>query len=322
MEPHELKCWMQSVRSGGDALSNPDFAPLADHLAEHPEDRELLDRELQFDATLAAAMREALIPQGLEERLLARLQIASQDTAVAEEAVVSEVAPLQPSATSIAEQAFPASLAAAPSPAADAPRPLPADETAPTDEPAAPARRLHLRRWVAATAAGVLALIGVQWWYEANRPVGWDEVLAEARGALPGAQAMGGPAAWQTLATAPSEHPFGPWLDRRQVVGWLPSPNFLNRRAVVYWLADPGGKAQGFLFVSSARRTGPLPAAPGPFENSGGVWATGWRSGDSLYALAAVGERADLERAHYFLRPLQLTRLDGLPPAGQFASRR
>lgn len=322
MEPHELKRWMQSVRSGGDPSSDPDFTPLAEHLAEHPEDRELLDRELQFDANLASAMLEAPVPQGLEERLLARLKLAASAPAGSEAAPLAEFASVEPAAAAPAGESFPHPLAVAPPPSADAPRPLPANESAPTDQDAPPARRLHLRRWVAATVAGVLALIGVQWWYEANRPVGWDEVLAEARSALPGAQAMGRPAAWQALATAPSEHPFGPWLDRRQVVGWLPSPAFLNRRAVVYWLADPGGKAQGFLFVSTARRTGPLPSAPGSFENSGGVWATGWRSGDSLYALAAVGERADLERAHYFLRPLQLTRLDGLPPLQRLASRR
>lgn len=298
MDLPEVLSRMRCVRADRDDLSDPADAPLAEHLAAHPEDRATFRRELAFDALLADALPDVPIPAGLAERLLARL---TQPTATSESAPVAASADALPLPFPLPTPTAEPTLAAPPVTVADA-------------EPA-PARRLSRRvfwTW-AATAAGICGTIGVQYWLEASRTFAWDELLNEARNGMAIAQGMASPAAWQPLDTAPEEYRPGPALERRYVQGWLAYPAFLRRSAVVYWLSGPDGKPQGYLFVVRGVPTEPLPDVPTRFENSGGVWAVAWKNEDRLCVLAARGEHRDLERVRHFLRPSRLARLD--PPA-------
>ena len=64
---------LEACRPDRGDLEDPHFAPLADRLASDPELEERLRQMQHVDAVLGAAFHDVPVPDGLQERLLARL---------------------------------------------------------------------------------------------------------------------------------------------------------------------------------------------------------------------------------------------------------
>jgi hypothetical protein len=73
MNEREIHEAMDACRSGSDDLSLPEMAALASRLDQDAELRARFARSQEFDAALGAAFQDVPLPEGLEERLLARL---------------------------------------------------------------------------------------------------------------------------------------------------------------------------------------------------------------------------------------------------------
>ena len=71
---------MESCRSGSDDLSDPQFADLADRLAEDPELRVQFQRLQEADGAIKAAFVDVPVPAGLADRVSRRLAEAARDS--------------------------------------------------------------------------------------------------------------------------------------------------------------------------------------------------------------------------------------------------
>lgn len=73
MNPRTALERLDAVRPGSDDLSGPEMAGLADALAGDAELRAEFDRRRGWDREIASAIRDVPVPDGLKDRLLARL---------------------------------------------------------------------------------------------------------------------------------------------------------------------------------------------------------------------------------------------------------
>jgi len=93
----DIQEMIDACRPGSDDLKMSELAHLADSVERDSEVRDLYQRVQQFDAAVAEAFKEAPVPDGLEEKLLASLAWEN-DQAVADPADPGEdqaVAPVQ-----------------------------------------------------------------------------------------------------------------------------------------------------------------------------------------------------------------------------------
>ena len=66
---------IDACRPGSEDLHDPALSPLADELAESRAKRDLYDRVQAFDGAIGEALEDVSVPEGLSERLLARLAV-------------------------------------------------------------------------------------------------------------------------------------------------------------------------------------------------------------------------------------------------------
>jgi hypothetical protein len=71
MDQERLQQLIDACRPGRNDLREPELAALADHLAHDADAAAAYERNQRFDAAVGAAFRDAPVPAGLEERLLA-----------------------------------------------------------------------------------------------------------------------------------------------------------------------------------------------------------------------------------------------------------
>jgi hypothetical protein len=90
MDHEQIKQMIDACRPGIDDLRKPEMAALADRLACDAEAAAAYDRSQRFDSAVAAAFRDAPVPSGLEERLLAAVGAPSRDPATAPAAPVKQ----------------------------------------------------------------------------------------------------------------------------------------------------------------------------------------------------------------------------------------
>ncbi len=79
---------IEACRPGSDDVADPALAYLAEKLQDDPRLQELYERVQQTDATIAAAFCDVHVPEGLDRRILDRLEAANAEMPVAEPAAV------------------------------------------------------------------------------------------------------------------------------------------------------------------------------------------------------------------------------------------
>lgn len=237
---------------GREEASDCARADLAAPLVGRPELVELRESSRRADEALCRAALDVPVPEGLGQRILARLVLSSVDA-------VGEFGP-----------------------AADAPRPA---------RPAvAPKNARSRRRWIAAAAvAGAVAVVAVGltvFWQP--KPYSTAQVLDTAVDRfIAGQMPPGEPLSKSVLAS----HPLSREIRRLPGTRWRKVDNFLGHEAVAYEMSTAGG-ARATLFVVPCRRSivglGVSPPSR-PRQATGGKAAAAWQSDGMVYVLVVAG---------------------------------
>jgi hypothetical protein len=250
---------MEACRPGSDDASDPGLG-LAAELAAHPEWAERVARLQKLDATLAGAIQDVPVPEGLSQRLLARLAAAQAPGAAVE------------------------AHSALPLPQASAPR-LSGD------------RRRVAGRWVVAAAAlsaAATLLLAVLWHQHGARQFTVQSMLAEAVEFAGNDTPDGGSLVAEVAP--PSNRPLSVAVLATAAVRWRPVSGFLDCRGIAYDLVDANGNRATLYVVR--RAVAGVPTAP-PFRpalSSGNCSTSAWQEGGLLYVLVVRGEASLYDR--------------------------
>lgn len=258
-DPHIIEA-LEACRPGSDDVADPDLVFLAAYLAANPELDEAYERLQRLDASVARAIQEVPVPEGLADRLLDRLK-----------------------------QAMPAT------PAGKAePEPAPVEAVIP-EEPIAAAllpQKPTSRRWLLLGAAG-LALAGsllLAVVLQHDGTVYTEAQVAEmairffdAESPLPADGRLVG------QSPPPREFPISPRVFRHSQIRWRSVSQFLGQPAVAYELTRPDG-ARATLYVTRQTAVG-APSSPPlqPALTTHNRSASAWQSGSLLYVLVVEG---------------------------------
>ncbi|MGA2034471.1 MAG: hypothetical protein ABSG68_19670 [Thermoguttaceae bacterium] len=285
---HRILEALEACRPGSEDRRDPGLAPLDERLAQDPELRERYRRTQSIDASLAAAFQDVPIPQGLSDRLLARLADATRE------------APSLPpgegrgegiwdkrGGSSAGDEGM--SLGSPDTqlqvmPFADAPTPAPADRSR---------SAFRSRRWLLGTvAAGLVgtaaAVLLCVWLGRGSRlDLRPAEVLDSATVFFNDESAASG----ERLADKrpPESYPLSDRVVSFPQIQWHRVRGFLDSSGVAY---DLSGLGAGRATLYVVRRTvDGLPAQPPltPRPTTAGCSAAAWQEGPVLYVLVVEG---------------------------------
>lgn len=259
---------IEACRPGSDDVSDPAL-DLAGPLAADPELDELYERCQRLDAQVAAVFGDVPVPEGLADRIVARLLAAER----APVAAVEVEAPA-------------------------------ADRAEPQASPRAP-RRVG-RRWLAAAAvaAGLAvsaAIFLVQ--FDRKPPLTARQIQSGALDfAMQDADRFG-TGELLTESNEPAELPYSRALYQFRGTRVRPVDGLLGRSGVAYDVTGQfGHTATLYVFRAHPAGTSPLPddlpSEPPRFrdtDRTGGYCSATWRSGDVLYVLVV---RHDSKRTY------------------------
>jgi hypothetical protein len=251
---------MEACRPGQDDLADPEMAALARALAESPELSRLHERIERFDAAMADAFRDVAVPDGLQSRILARLDA---------ESAARDVPSSEPMEASIERDV--------------------------SDTSVSPPPRTTRRRWylaaggLAAVAATVLVFaFGL---LQPARTIVRSDLLVGAIECFLNESIEGRP-----TAPAPSagRYPFSATLERLvsgqvSVIRRPPVEDFLGHRADAFDLIGAGGKI-GTVYAGSFAVEGlPSEVPLHPMLSTGETSASAWQEGEVVYVLLVIG---------------------------------
>ncbi len=258
---------LEACRPGSDDISDPSMALLAEKLAVSPHVEDLYDRVQRTDRALAQAFQDVPVPDGLADRILARLAATSPEPADGLRVL------------SAARE--PAALNEPPEAAVSTPR-----------------RRLHWGWYVATGCAALAASLLLAVILNLPRPsADRPEELQHQAIAFFNEDARGTGVLLGIGPPPPGGYPLSRAIPARaRQVRWRSVAGFLGRSGVAYDIAAPSG-ISGTVYVVQWNLSG-LGAGPPPTP----MLATGqrctaiWQEGDVLYVLVIEGESRDYER--------------------------
>lgn len=250
----------------GDDWRQAEVAALAAEIELDPRLVERRSRIAAIDSNIAAAVGQAFVPEGLAERLLARLQAAAQADQAAQLGPSVVLGSAQP-----VEQVI--SLSAN--------RP---DKWRP---------RMPRRRWLAGAAALAACLAGV-WVLRPLDPLSYEQILEAA---IQDVDSMQG--GWSELAKGRplKGYPFSSAIAAR-LLRWREARAFLGRGAVAYDVASRTG-AKATLYVVPLNRVAgldfeaPYDSLPRRPLMTGGQATAAWTDGKTLWVLVVQGGHRD-----------------------------
>lgn len=258
-DPHIIEA-LEACRPGSDDVADPDLVFLAAYLAANPELDEAYERLQRLDASLASAIQNVPVPEGLADRLFDRLK-----------------------------QAMPAT------PAGKAePEPAPVEELT-SEEPIAATllpQKPTSRRWLLLGAAS-LALAGsllLAVVLQHDRTVYTEAQVAEMAIRFFDAESLS-PADGRLMLDSPPprDFPISPRVFRHAQIRWRSVPQFLGQPAVAYELTRPDG-ARAALYVTRQTAVGGPSSPPlQPALTTHNRSASTWQSGSLLYVLVVDG---------------------------------
>ena len=286
-----------------DELALPQFADLARHVEQHPEDAALVDRALAFDRRVASALEEVPVPTGLREQLLARLALAGDHAPV-----VGWSRPLAAALDQAVTDGQTAPAATIASPAVE--EGAPADPSRAARGADGPWSRLRLSRRRVLVLTGIAATAATVAWM--CRPIGEfdrDGIALEANSAFHELADAGAAARPLGDADRIGNFPFSQQIARFGDVRWRSLEQFLGRHGVAFELRSPAG-VRGTLFVVKllgGARAPVISAASIPHRptlhnaGSGGLTTAIWQEQGHLFVLVVDAD----ERAYrHFLPPV------------------
>ena len=250
---------MEACRPGSDDVEDPALAFLAEQLASDPELAELFERLNRVDSGVAEAFGDVPLPEGLADRIVARLAAANNGKK-------APVARPKPQGSTVQE---------------------------PLDEAAKRPPRLR-RRWVLAGAVAAAAAASVI--VALVLPPGEPQDL-DPQSVVDGAREffqVDQDADAQLVADVPppEAYPTDPDFDVRRFrrLRWRSIRGFLGREGVAYDLGGPR-TPRATLYVVQRNVPGLPPAVPPrPASTTGGLVISAWQRDHLLYVLVLEGE--------------------------------
>ncbi len=263
---------LEACRPGSDDLSDPAMVPLNSQMAASRELDDLYERLQKLDGCLAAAFHDVPVPDGLADRILARLNAAGTEKVITDTAA--------PPGSAMAE-----SLAGV-QPVNAAVRPL---RFMPRLSRFAASRPILTGGMAAALAAIVLlAAVGVL------RRMGSSD--REISPELAIEQFNSDPHGEGTLLDArpaPSGYPCSEFLSLPPSTRWRDVVDFQGAKAVAYDFQGPQG-AGATLYVLRGKAAGSPSSPPWSPQHTTGNRAVGWWQEEGLvYVLVVEGDAAD-----------------------------
>ncbi len=264
---------IEVCRSEGEWADELGGPSLADQLKQDPQLRTQYERLRKFDARLAGVFREVSVPEGLQQRVLARLAASqAEQPADADQAPPSDVAPLS-----------------------DVALPSPPPASLGTSEPATPATEYHprhARRWaMAAISASLVAAAAMVWLGLRQVPSLSPQMVVEEAMQFQ-LEEPAGEGMLVAQVAPPRAFPFSEAVAQVRQIRWREVAGFLGQKGVAYDL--PGLRGSATLYVVEETVAG-LPAMPQrrPMHQTGGWCVSAWQEDGLLYVLVVRGSRAD-----------------------------
>ncbi len=251
-----------------------ELSDLAAAMADSAELARLYERLQRVDTAIGEAFRDVPIPEGLEDRILARLGVAAHDAGNNE----------------TTNQA-----------GADQQAEAPPEETLPVALPATTSTtsvgRFVSRRWLLSSAGGVVAagllVGGLLFFGDSSEDLTHEQVYRLAMDYFKSdADAHSGEEV--DLVPPPSDYPLSPDVRRGRQTTWRRISGFLGtHEGVAYDISRDGGH-QATLYVVR-RPVDRLPGRPpaAPRLSTRGLNASAWTSGRLLYVLVVQGSKRD-----------------------------
>ena len=267
IDPRILEA-MEACRPGSDDVSDPAMEPLRRQLSDSPELARTYQRLQRLDQALADAFRDVPVPEGLQDRILARLERAG--------------AQQPPPAASLSRDVEGVSV------------------------PGTRSRRDWRRRWLigaCGVAAAAALVLGVFLHFQRSDEFSKSDMLNLAiehftNDTREGGHPIAGP------VQPPREFPFSRALEAVFAPGealfsemrWRAVHGFLNREAVAYDLVGRRG-VSATVYVATCSVDGLTTEVPlRPMLSTGQSSASAWQEGDRLYVLVVDGGIQDYER--------------------------
>lgn len=262
---------IEACRPGSDDLSDPALSWLATRLEADPELRADYEKLQLADANLAEVFRNVTVPEGLIERIVARLEAEPRARGVSE--------------TSSDE------------PPSDEPPPDEAGETAVASLPQrrqVSRRQRFRRRWMLA-GAGSFAVAGsifaaiVLINTTGNENLTASAVCEKAIDFFDREAGAAEPGKLIGENSPPTAYPLSLEVASLPGIRWRRIQGFLGRRGVAYDLTPPGNPRATLYVVECTVPGLPRVPPPGPALNSRGFCAAAWQSGSLVYVLVVEG---------------------------------
>ncbi len=262
---------MEACRPGSDDLADPAMEGFRRQLSDSPELSRAYHRLQRLDQALADAFGDVPVPEGLQDRILARLVAAEGDSP-----------PEGSRETSLSRDSEVVSV------------------------PQTGIRRGGRRRWLigaCAAAAAAALVLGVLFHLRRSDGINPSDLLSSSieffrNDAREGGHPMSGP------VQPPPEFPFSrglaaifaPIETRFVQMRWRAVQGFLNREAIAYDLVGRRG-VSATVYVAKCSVNGLAEEVPlRPMLSTGQSSASAWQEGDLLYVLVVDGGIQDYER--------------------------
>ena len=257
---------IEACRPGSDDLSDPALAFLAAKLDEDADLAEHYQNIQELDGKITEAFCDVPVPEGLSDRLLARLAVQGNGRSGSTRDDKAEI--------ETAETTPPESV-----------RDVAAERVA---APRRVSRRLVLGGAITATVAASVLVAILLLRIEPSRPLSQEDVQRQAMAFFDADRHSLEEGLSLAEASPPEDYPFS-HLIRFEPVQWRGIRGFLGRHGVAYDIVIRD-RCQATLYVVECSVSG-LPSRPqADTFNSGGRFISTWQSDKLLYVLVVQGE--------------------------------
>ncbi|MDH3716546.1 MAG: hypothetical protein OES79_00370 [Planctomycetota bacterium] len=296
MDERELLRQLDMLRPHSDDLRELGSRELQDRLASDARARKLYERLQAMDAKIGAAFHDVEPPDGLQERVLARLSAEVGGGHAVEQ-------PHERPASNANQLAYSATNAVPDDPAQQQSPQFESTQLESTKHPSSK-RRMPPRRWVAmvtaaAVAAGILAVAFPPWQHN-DTVTSWEDLVTKAMHFYRNEDAQRGRRLSQHAA--PARFPISSHVLHGPQTTWRGVEVFHGRPAIAYDLQTSGARATLYVIRDRMPQLPSSPYLQQPFE-TGGLWAIAWQEPDATYMLVAQGTRQHRDPLSLFLRP-------------------